>query len=114
MNKTIKNITLTNEDFFNYYKSLNKKEKKKMIGLPLTYHIGSDSYPTEIKDIQRNGRTIITKMGEVMTLRKRTNFIRNRKTFIVEEVPTLKYRIKGYTFGGITIGEAYKRLDPSF
>jgi len=114
MENIIKNKHITNEDFFNYYRSLNKKDQEKMIGLPLTYHIGSDSYATEIKKIERNGRTIITKDNETMTLRKRVDFIRNRKTFKVEEVPTLKYRSKGCTFGSITIGEAYTRLDPHF
>lgn len=105
---------ISNEDFFNYYKSLNKTDQEKVIGLPLTYHINTDSYADEIKEIQRNGRTIITKRGSILTLRNEKEYVRNRKTFEVEEFPILKYRAKGYSFGSISIGEAYTKLDPHF
>lgn len=54
----LKNVRITEIDFYNLFNTLTREEKKSIIGYELTYHIGSDSYKYYIREISDNGKNI--------------------------------------------------------
>jgi hypothetical protein len=97
-------------DFLNYYQSADKQEKQNFIGLDATYQIGSDSYGVEIKEIKRNGRTIITTRGSEFTAKKTSNY--DWRTG--ETTESIKYTLKGSGGGILSLGKKVDKLDPHF
>lgn len=89
----MKNLKITNEDFFNYIQSLTANQLKglnyKLMNvepMKISTRINGDRYKANLVRIERKGKTIIVeKFGEevVYTFRKDA------------------YRLKGYNFGGV-------------
>ena len=95
----MKNLYITNEDFYNYYLSLNDADRKKLIGMKISTGINGDSYKARIVDIKRNGKTIITDWLEggytqIYTLK------------FYKSGP--RYTKKGYHFGSINFNKCYE------
>ncbi len=81
---------------------MNQSVNNIVVGMPATYHIGSDSYGGTIVDIKRNGRTLVfqltyQRVAEEFTLRKSGTFY-----------------AKGSNCGYLTLGVAEDYRDPSF
>lgn len=68
-----------------------------VVGLPVTYCIGSDRYADKITHIERNGKTLHCDHG-VFTYRKKSN----------------TYKTMGQKYGTLIIGHAENYRDPSF
>lgn len=93
----MKNLYITDQDFYNYYLSLNKKDRKKLIGMKVSTGVNGDSYKAQIIDIKRNGKTIITEWldgikKDTYTLKKTSN-------------NSVRYSKKGYNFGSINFNK---------
>ena len=82
----------TNKDFYNFYVSLNKKDRQKLIGMKVSYLINGDSYKRQIVEIRRNGKTIV--LNRLGNPSKNTT----NKTYTYKND---RYSLKGCHWGGI-------------
>ena len=93
----MKNLKVTNEDFYNYIQSLSANGIKALNfkldcvePMKISTQINGDSYKANLVRVERKGKTIIVeKFGE-------------------EEVYTYRkgaYRLRGYNFGGVNFNK---------
>lgn len=66
------------------------------VGMPATFHIGSDRYATKVTAVSPSGHKIDAE-GRVFTRRSNGRYI-----------------LRGGNYGSLTLGVAETRLDPSF
>lgn len=92
------------------------------VGMPATYHVGSDSYPLTIRKVSNTGKTIWVSKDEA----KCVNYDRQEYNYKIDEnydennltKATLRkngvYKKVGGNYGSISIGYRKQNLDPSF
>lgn len=105
----MKNLKITNEDFFNYIQTLTKSELKglnfklSLDPMPLTYSINGDSYINYLHEIKRNGKTLIINSSIEGEIEDEDGFIiRENDLFTYKRN---RYFLKGRNYGGLDFNE---------